>query len=145
MYHLTPRDIGNKCILIPQGKDTEADLPSRICVAPSVAQCLIALPSDKFDSDLYIYKVNKQPDQKGTKYDTSITEEHWFLTPVEAILDSVIKASVLNIIYGLVHGDDSGIETKVGGNLRLAYLKAKLDLLQAYLMRYPNENLGSNT
>lgn len=104
-YHLTVEDWGVKTTLTPQrsgincGSDSEEqNLEPRICVAPSRAHCLAALPySDMETNTLNVYRAKGTPTPADPDiiYDADITKEHWFLTPTEFTLVGTINIKSL--------------------------------------------------
>jgi hypothetical protein len=79
--HLIPwdeRDGFNRGGIEPPGK--------RICVAPTIEQCITALPYS-FDAEFVIYRTEQRvkPEIPVNVYDSSVTQEGWLLTPTKFI------------------------------------------------------------
>lgn len=131
-FHLTPRNLGNEVFLLPRGKSKEADLPGRICVCPSIGQCLLALPEQNYRNRLYIYSTLGSANF-GSEFDGEITQEHWILHRKKFKFEGVINEALT--YRDLVYGDNSGIENHFP-ELRLEYLKIKLKLIAQYYQQH---------
>jgi hypothetical protein len=72
--------------------DTEPDI-KRICVSPSLEQCLVAVPYHKHDV-YFIYRTKVPVRAKPAKevYDSSVTQEGWITTKTK-----FIKVGELNL------------------------------------------------
>lgn len=90
-FHLTVRDFGEKVTLIPQEKGQhrpyqEPEVP-RICVAPTISGCLLALgPLFCFDDRVYVYQTNAPTLEPYDVLDSHLTGERWIVQPAFFIL-----------------------------------------------------------
>ena len=83
-YHLSTLLTRKHYILHPRNNDEgfnraedEPDIPL-ICVSPSIEQCLVALPYDKYDT-YYIYRTKDKVIANFPReiFDSSVTQEGW--------------------------------------------------------------------
>lgn len=96
-YHVSSQgDLGATVTLRPRpvtglSMTDESDVP-RVCVAPTVKQCLFSIMAEEFwevvsyfEDDLVVYGTNERPDAPADESveDRALTDEHWFLRPVE--------------------------------------------------------------
>lgn len=84
-YHVSTENLGKSVTMHPRTPLTISDGESktpRICVCPSVAQCLIAMPGTGDRVYIYAAKGTPRPAPRSV-WDRATTEEHWFLDPVE--------------------------------------------------------------
>ena len=93
-YHLTTRNFGTHVTLIPRAKglfrpDNEPEIP-RICVAPTMHQCLLALGTC-LDNDINVYAAGGDPTPCWGVKDSEVTDEHWFLEPTTFTYSGTIE------------------------------------------------------
>lgn len=93
-YHLSDQDLGSECLFEPRKIPYESRIASlkRICVAPSVRQCLMAVGGVRgnyYCKEFFIYKIeiDKTDHALDTEWpktevdDHALTEEAWILFP----------------------------------------------------------------
>lgn len=135
MYHLTDRYLGEEVILKPRGKNKFTGLPARVCAAPTVEQCIMALPYWRYKSGLWVYQIDRIPTRRGTEWDTPVTDEHWYTSPVKARFVEAINIEECEII-GTFAYDESGVPEQCPMKMRLKFMKVKLDMLRYYMNMY---------
>jgi hypothetical protein len=80
----------------PNRNDLEPDVP-RICVAPTIAQCIVALGNIINARPIYVYRTAKKLSTKEVVEpwevpDAMITDEAWIVEPCEFVFDRVITS-----------------------------------------------------
>jgi len=84
-FHVTEKDWGDKITLYPRqnGDFRPANEPKtpRICVAPTIAQCLLALGGAIDVPTLNVYYTHSKTHPTRRVHDAYITEERWILKP----------------------------------------------------------------
>lgn len=90
-YHLSTKlDKRDTFVLIPWGSERASNRPpeepegNRIPVAPTIAQCIVALPL-WYDAQVNVYRTEKkmEVDPPINVFDADITEEGWITKPTE--------------------------------------------------------------
>jgi len=93
-YHVTNKFLGKQALFKPKRRsDEDSFFPRRVCVAPTIGQCLVALPPHKLKRVMYIYQIKGVPHAKSTEFDVLATREKWFLGPVEGVFKCRIHPS----------------------------------------------------
>ncbi len=101
-YHITTRSWPKNVLLKPRkygaNRADEEPKTARICVAPTIEGCLIALGSClPLSSDLYIYRTVRKINaiKPIDVIDSEITEEMWLLRPINFKYVGKIKKKTL--------------------------------------------------
>lgn len=137
LYHISSDFLGKEITLAPRKCSEEDDCPPRICTAPSVAQCLIAIPSANLDGrkPIYVYKTQAKKFTKGTEWDTPVTQEKWLRTPHTFKLVNKLSKFVTVMTRIWVYGENSGIsDNHLTRAERLALTQIKLQGMERFLM-----------
>lgn len=98
-YFVSSCDFGDKMTLKPRTPyykaSTEPDT-KRICVAPSAAHCMSALPLGNED-EVFVYRTVREVTGRTPHgvTDTDITQEHWLTTPTRFV--KVDKLSISKV------------------------------------------------
>jgi hypothetical protein len=100
MYHVSEVYLGSNPVFIPrvpEGIDTDIECSNipRICVAPTIEKCLMAITGDPrleswIGKELYIYRFENVEYVRPTDEqvpDAYRTDEHWILEETIAIFD----------------------------------------------------------
>ena len=88
-YHISRKDLGDAKLFEPvenwANRDAMEPKGARICVAPSIAHCLVATVST-FQMTIYRTKTRMVAKRAHSDvWDAAITKEGWFLEPVEFV------------------------------------------------------------
>lgn len=140
LYHVSPTFLGNVVTFVPRGGSSEMDLPDRICTAPTIPQCILAMPTpDDWEDhkELHVYVTDSDDFVSGTEYDTEVTEEKWLLHP--AILRHVgTLGEEFTWTYApFFWGDDSGIIANCcPPELQIEFWRVKLRVIQHAFDQY---------
>ena len=98
-YHLSSRlDKRGKFVLKPWGDERAvnrdfANEPDnkRICVAPTIPQCLTALPQSSVDLNIYRTLRKVKAEKPVGVFDAKITQEGWLTKPIMFVYIGTIK------------------------------------------------------
>lgn len=81
-YHVSCKYLGEDVIFTPRTPRSMGDnepKTRRICVAPTIHQCLGAISLSKYDTYCHVYYTEGEPVRAKEVTDAGLTEEHWFL------------------------------------------------------------------
>ena len=143
LYHISDKNMGNTPILHPRNLEddvliiNEEWFPQRICVAPSIAQCLLAIPEHSLDGRKGLWVYSTQAKRKhyrcGTEYDTAVTQEKWLLVPHKFQLEARLSGEISIFIRKWVYSDDYGHEVYLSRKDRLNLLRIKLRGIRVFM------------
>lgn len=149
LYHISNKNMGSRVMLSPRNLEDETvyaysnegedDMPPpRICVAPSIAQCLLAIPQENLDGrkPLWVYSTHAKDYRKGREYDSHITQEKWLLTPHLFRLESKLSGTVAVFTRMWVYSDDWGQECYLSRRDRLELFRIRLRGIRQFLKNY---------
>lgn len=83
-YHVshdwTKKEILVQPRVVDRVEDDEPDTP-RICVCPTVAQCIVAIGDYTLGERFTVYECQGEAVPAVGVFDSALTDEHWLLTP----------------------------------------------------------------
>lgn len=107
-YHVTTKKLGKSPTIYPIFLDDDYQQKRKcICVAPSIVQCLIAIPEQHLDcKKLYIYSCDSSASNKYTRmiYDYLVTSERRYYHPKKFKLVRVLNGEDLHEVSKAVKG-----------------------------------------
>lgn len=141
LYHVSPTFLGDSVTLYPRGGSEEAELPDRICTAPTIPQCILAMPvPDDWEElkELYVYVASEVEDfVPGTEFDTEVTEEKWLLTPTTFKHVGTLDEDFTWVFAPFFWGDDSGLLANCcTRELQVAFWRVKLQAICSAFEQY---------
>lgn len=151
LYHISTSDLGKKITLHPRTLSMEDfmeeelgwenDSPTRICVAPSIAQCLLAMPDHNLDGrrKLWVYSTRSDNPKQGREWDTAVTEEKWLLEKHTFQWEKTLPSAVSLFIKMWVHNDKYGYEPYLPRKDRLELIRIKLKGIRIFLRNLKND------
>lgn len=102
-YHVSPRRIFKKGLI------------RKPCCAPSINQCLIALPDERLYNSLYIFTVETGPVEEAKEWDCLVTQEVTCLFDVSSfLLIGVVDKYNTRSLRKFLYGDNSGFMDQDG-------------------------------
>lgn len=131
-YHLSSRLSDKEVHLIPKDDSTSRSFEeppgARICVAPTIEQCIVALPYGHHQT-YHIYRTKKRMLAKkppnGAIFDFSITSEGWIETPATFVKVGIIDFDKITNFLSKKDKSDIIEEAASGGGI--AYSKEVLN------------------
>jgi hypothetical protein len=135
LFHVTPKYLGEACLLLPRGQKN----CKKVSTSPSIAQCLVALPETSVieGHPLYVYRIlDDSSFIPGEEWDTEATGEMVSEKKVSAVLNHIINAALVEVVYSFLFGNDSGIEMNVDHVLRIEYMKVRIKIVNQWLQNY---------
>lgn len=135
LYHISPFFLGEKVLFKPRKMD---DMISRICVAPTPEQCMLAIPETFLDGrkNLYIYYTHAKEFQSGTEFDTAVTQEKWLIKPHWFSLQTKTSTELSLFVKNWVYNDKWGVECNfLSRKDRISLLRIKLRGIRNFLKK----------
>jgi hypothetical protein len=131
-YHVTQKKWPKRITLSPRkiGEHRAIDEPeiNRICVSPSIEECIIALGSClKYYSNINIYRtVSKVYAYNSYDIpDSHITQEKWLINPTRFMKIGAVNYLIPESIFDLSVGNSSGFEKQIENLKKLQNMKLK--------------------
>jgi hypothetical protein len=121
------------------------EMPARICCAPSIAQCVLAIPDDVFKSRriLRVYWTETKDYKnapKKSEWDAPITQEKWLFKKKRFYLCGTLPREFSSSARLVLYGDDSGaMEGALTYKQRLQLHRFKLKAIQWLVKGYFEE------
>lgn len=130
-YHLSRRHTDKEIHLIPKDDSTNRSFEeppgARICVSPTIEQCIVAIPYD-WNLTYGIYRTKKKTlakkPPKGAIFDFSITSEGWIENPTTFVKIGIINFDKITDFFS--EEDDVNIIEEAASGGGIAYSKEVL-------------------
>jgi len=146
-YHITQKEWEKEVTLFPRkigdNRPNEEPKTARICVAPTLAHCLIALGQSLSEHCfLFVYRT-KHPVKAESPYgvaDSHITKEMWLKTPTQFKRVRTFSDKELDSLYSLLPCQVGERDRNVLANQKRSLEKLQKELVKKTISRTKKPN-----